>query len=185
MRPNKTFEVTRHSVRVPIHAVSAPAPDLLSSPFPAFQTGEARTPTSFAVEELTTVGNRGGTRFSPGDGGSTGGHHIDRTPPLWRSCQERYSGYTEAPENETAHRCAFDYVPLKYLAAEGKPRIQQTDREQDARTPQRRRPSLPAGESEPTCAKRTLYNNQVSPNPGGNQFFPSQKGAYIKCRDLP
>lgn len=70
------------------------------------------------------------------------------------------SGYTEAPD-ETAHGdymkllasagLAFDMVHLKYLA-EGKLRIQRTEREQAGKvvwSVQRLRPNLPAGEPEP------------------------------------
>ena len=89
-------------------------------------------------------------------GGNRGGGGVEGPPAdiTWNS------GYTEAPD-ETAHGeymklmasagLAFDYVHLKYLA-EGKLRIQRTEREQGARviwSVQRLRPNLPTGESEP------------------------------------
>lgn len=89
-------------------------------------------------------------------GGNRGGGGVEGPPAdiTWNS------GYTEAPD-ETAHGeymklmasagLAFDYVHLNYLA-QGKLRIQRTEREQAGKVSwslQRLRPNLPAGETEP------------------------------------
>ena len=89
-------------------------------------------------------------------GGNRGGGGVEGPPAdiTWNS------GYTEAPD-ETAHGdymklmasagLAFDRVHLKYLA-DGKLRIQRTEREQAGKviwSVQRLRPNLPAGEPEP------------------------------------
>ena len=92
-------------------------------------------------------------------GGNRGGGGAEGPPAdiTWNS------GYTEAPD-ETAHGgymklmasagLAFDRVHLQYLA-DGKLRIQRTEREQGAKviwSIQRLRPNLPAGEAEPPRA---------------------------------
>ena len=108
-------------------------------------------------------GGRGGPAgaVAPGSGG-VGGISPDVT---WDS------GYTEAPD-ETAHGdymklmasagLAFDRVHLEYLA-QGKLRIQRTEREQGGRVTwrvERLRPNLPASEPEP--ARR---DTPALPNP--------------------